>query len=326
MATFLTNSKMNPRLAGRVHASTRGRTSGGAAGISSATRTALLRLSILAALSLALFFVIKEQRDRAAELADAKQKLKAEMSDARTAFPASAMGRSDEALTWLKKECQTYPGDVAAAAGAQRWLEWLKRKIVYARVEVSGLTASNQTEQVVSESRKDAFVLCLYDPPPDVSEPALMKQVSLAYRGGPNTQQRTENVYRLADAIVVRQLLDQKVDDQIERADELPNVLALQRVWDQARVTDRVGAMTAELLLAVLDEPKTPGTVVELDGASDHWARVLLIDLTSSTVLYRARKHLKTDWVSERRRSQYASGLNACRLATELRQPGLIAE
>ena len=78
-------------------------------------------------------------------------------------------------------------------------------------------------------------------------------------------------------------------------------------------------AAKARQLLAVMDEPGDPKAPAELDGERPHAVRVTLTDLSSGQIRLRYRATVDPSWLSPTTRAEYASGIDGCALAVDLR-------
>lgn len=321
MPTSLVNPKMESALAARVATSVRGRTSRTTTARATPRRALLLRAGIATVLGLLVAAVVSEQRARSAELAEAKRSLLEARSELRSTLTLRANQVGERLNQVVQRESTTYHGSVRdeTLRDTARWDSLLSRPLLYARLALDAVQPPERLDAALAESRKDAFVTCLKQPPAGRTEKELMKRVNEVL--GAATDDRTLHVYRAHDALVALRVLDPALDRQLERAQELSVVLQLQNLWDQARMTDRLPAAFGEVVVLLLDEAKVPGTPVELDGASVHGVRVVIVDVSGERdqVLWRSHHDLNPGWVSERRRHQYAQALEGCRLAHDLR-------
>jgi hypothetical protein len=321
MPSSLVNPKMNVALASRVSRSLRGAQATRAAGPTPPSRTLLIRLGVLAGVTALVFAVVREVQTRQEQLAAAKLALVSARGALQSTLNPRARAIGERVSRLLTREANSYHGAARheQLGSLAEWDALLNRPIVYARLDVDKVSEPERFDAVLSESRKDAFVACLKQPPADRTEKELMKRVTDAF--GQGAQEYTSNIHRVHDALVTLRVLDPAIDRQIERADELSPVLSLQHTWDQARIDERLPAVFGEVLVAVLDEPKLPDTPVELDGASVHGVRVAVVDISreQDVVLLRTHFDLDPSWVSERRRHQYAQGLEGCRMAYDVR-------
>lgn len=323
MPTFLVTPKMSPQLRERVAASVRGRRVRRQFEANATRRTALIRLVVVVVVAAIAVAVVHEQQTRTAQLNAAKKALLQSRAELRATLTPSALAIGERLTRALRHEANALhvPVRDESLRSTNGWDTLLARPLIYTRAEIALLEPPERLEATVSESRIDAFVACLKHPPGDRSEKELMKRVSDAYGSGPH--EFTQNVYRAHDALLTLRLLDPAIDRQIERADELQPVVHFQQTWEDAQLDARLPAVFGEVFLMLLDEPKTPNTPVELDGASVHGVRVVIVDISREhdQVLLRSHHDLNPSWVSERRRHQYALGLEGCRLAYDLRGP-----
>lgn len=321
MPSFLVNPKMNPTLAARVQSSLRGARGAARPTSNQPLRTVLVRVGVLVALAAVVLAVVREVQTRRDELSAAKQALLKARADLQATLTPQARAIGERVSRLLTHEANSYHGAVRhqRLGRLEDWDALLARPMVYARVDVDKVAQAERFDAALSESRKDAFIACLARPPADRTEKELMKRVSDAF--GQGAQEYTSNIHRAHDALVTLRVLDRAIDRQIERAEELQPVLALQHTWEQARIDERLPAVFGEILVAVLDEPKVPDTPVELDGASVHGVRLVVVDISGGQdqVLLRTHFDLNPSWVSERRRHQYAQGLDGCRMAYDVR-------
>lgn len=321
MGSFLVNRKMNPALAARVTASLHGPRAARQARARNPRRTRWLRFGALLAVSAVVFAVVREVRERQRTLEQAKSALLAERAELQATLTPRARAFGERVSRLLTREANSYHGAVRheRLGSVSDWDTLLERPLVYARFEVDKAAAPERFDAALAESRKDAFVACLKHPPAERTEKELMKRVSDAF--GQGAEEYTSNVHRLHDAFVALRVLDPAIDRQIERAETLEPVHSLRQTWDQANVDARLPAVFGEVVIALLDERKVPDTPVELDGASVHGVRLIVVDITSEQDIVLLRTHFDLDpnWVSERRRHQYAKGLEACRMAYDVR-------
>ncbi len=320
MPTFLVTSKMSPPLRDRVFASVRGRR---VRHVSPAKprRTALIRTGIVAAIGLLVFAIVRERQLGQAQLDTAKENLLQSRADLRAMLTPSAHAIGERLTRALRLEASSYHGPAhhESLRTLEGWDKFLTRPLIYARAEIELLDPPERLEATLSESRVDTFASCLKHPPVDRSEKELMKRVNDTYGAG--AQEFTQNVYRAHDALLSLRLLDPAIDRQIEKADELQPIVHFKQTWEDAHLDARLPAVFGEVFMMLLDEPKTPNTPVELDGASVHGVRVVIVDISREhdQLLLRSHHDLNPSWVSERRRHQYALSLEGCRLAYDLR-------
>lgn len=321
MPSLLVNPKLNPALAARVAASVRGRRTPHKSPQSRKNRTFWIRLSVLAAVAGIAVCVINELNTRAEQLADAKHHLLSARAELQQTLTANAKTIGERLSNVIEREGSVDHGALRheSLGSLAAWDALLARPIVYARVNVETINPPERFDAALAESRKDAFVFCLKQPPAERTEKELMKRVNDAF--GRSGEEYTSNIHRAHDALISLRLLDASIDRQIERAEELPPVVHLQHLFDEARLDERLPAVFGEVLIALLDEPKQANTPVELDGASVHRARLVVVDIgrQNAQVLLRTHFDLNPSWVSERRRHQYSQSLEGCRMAYDVR-------
>ena len=221
--------------------------------------------------------------------------------------------------SWLPNFWGPYEGDLVATElrfpGALAAV--VKRPAVYVRGAVEAFEKG--TTEVRAASVKDAFLLCLLDAPPSRVEKALLGKVHAAYSDGATLEQRTSNVRRLEDADVGLRVLQPPWAERVRAARELKELSTLRRELEQAPLERGKEAARATLLIVALDEPGEGTGPSELDGERPHEIRVGIVDLASSRILLRARRHVDPTAWSATSRAQYASGLDACAVAVDLR-------
>jgi hypothetical protein len=90
--------------------------------------------------------------------------------------------------------------------------------------------------------------------------------------------------------------------------------------WSKAPIEGAREAAKAGLLVYAMDEPGEPGGATELDGERAHMVRVGIVDLTAAKVLLRVRRRVDPSGITPAKRSLYASGLDGCGLALDIRE------
>jgi len=319
MAAFLTTPKMHPALAARIEASVRkGRTSGDA---HDRRVMAVFRWIALAGIVAS-----------ASSLAIGRHRQNAEVSATRAALidgirkNAASVTADDRALPgrvneWLSRSAGTYEGDFrdASLRNPEAFDEKLGQPLVYVRGPLAAFTRDSERTNEAAASGKDSFVLCLLDPPKSSNESALLARVHAAYSGGERLREHTGNVHRLWDIIAFLPLLSPEWEARVKATDD-PNELAkLSHDFSKAPLEEARRGAASRLLLYVMDEPGPPGGVTELDGERPHDVRVGLVDMAAQHVLLRLRKRVDPSFASVDKRAQYASGLDSCALALDVR-------
>jgi hypothetical protein len=265
--------------------------------------------------------VVAEIRTRSAQLEAARGALEQRVEKLHTSLDPKERQLWERVHPWLEAGTR----EAEAESVAPEWLEaanrqsFLERPALYVRGKLESFADPSTAKQAALEALPDAFVWCLLQPPPSRDEKAVATHVgvvkSQAQRGDPPL----DDLRPLRDALMALHYATPDWLTSVRTSERLDRVQQLERDWEQAKVEDRRAALRAELLIYLFDEPKKPGSVVELDGASEHWVRVGVVDLASNRVLLRARRHLDPSWISEARRVRIASALDSCRLAFDLR-------
>lgn len=317
MATFLTTSKMSPALAARIEASVRGRT------VAQAARRPPTLVAVARFVAVAVVVVIvgvvgtSWQRRRTAEDLSRAELLSAVERERDSLEPRhhQLVSRAEALLV----EANNAPHDFVADELREPMglAALLGRELVYVRGESAAFEDGARIRDAVSDSVKDAFVLCLFDPPPAATEKALLAKVHVAYAGG--LEKRTENVHRLHSAAVILPLLTRDWMKRVEEAPSLIDIGKLRTTFERAPLERGKAAARADLLLYVFDDAPAEGARVELDGASRHDVRVGIVDIASGKPLLRMQAEVDPAWISEENRAQLARGLDGCRLALDVR-------
>lgn len=318
MGTFLTNPKMSVELRERIEASVRGHTSKKSPNRRRPNQVLVLRLGIAAAVACVVCFVAIGVAESRAELAQGRRDLVERVEKADGRLTATERALPAKVAAALLEASGPYPGDVVSETCRKAGLAAvLERPSVYLRFEQADLGRQRAINDMAADSGEDTLSRCLLSRPPGRDEKSLLQVVREAYR---TTTAAPEDVrlFRLHDALAGLRVLN---EDWRQRAQEVSSRAELRaldaslspRILDQA-----LRAARAEILIQVMDEAKSPGTITELDGATDHFIRLSIVDLQSEEVLVRHRARVGPSWVSEKVRSQYARGLCDCRFAYDL--------
>jgi hypothetical protein len=313
VATFLVTRKMPPALAARVEESVRGRRA--------APRrfTALLRAAIvLLVLAVVVSFfrfrrreVQKVEGERAALLSAVRVQSGSLTPDDRASFTKV------EAL--VQRFAGPYEGDVAAPE--LRLADVVARPAVYVRGPSAALATPQALAQQAALSAKDAFLLCLVEPPASRAEKVVLAKTRIAYSGRGLVEQKTPNVRRLYEEEAGMRVLAPAWEDQVRAAKDERDVASLRAELERAPIEHAKDAARAALLIVVADEPADGTGAADLDGERAHSVRVGLVELPTSKVLLRTRKRVDPSAWSNAARAEYSSGLDGCALAYDLHHP-----
>ena len=320
MPTLLVTRKMSPALAARVAASVSGRRA--AAGAVLAPRSlSLLRLAVLATIAGAVSWLVLARQRAVGQLEAERAELLAHVRR-----EAMSLGRDEKALPervqpWLDRALGAYAGDLVAEElrGPDAVAAALTRPTVYVRGPLSGFAGDTATEKTAGASFKDAFVLCLAEPPSARTEKSLLGKARLAYAGGKRMGTATAHVERLHAAFAGLPFLGSSFQARLQAAEEPRELERLRLNFERAPLEAAKRAARAALLLFAMDEePDRPGPT-ELDGERPRQVRVGLVDLVAQKLLFRLRRRVDPSWLSAEARAEYASGIDGCTLAVDVR-------
>jgi hypothetical protein len=213
-----------------------------------------------------------------------------------------------------------YEGDIVADAlrDPRAFSTTLARPIVYLRGPLEGFTYARGIDEMGPTTFRDAFVLCLFDPPAKRSEKTLKEAGRAAYTGS-ERMKAVAHVERYHSARAALPLLLPAWQERVRAAEKRGELAILRTEMKRAPLKDAVRVMKARLLLVVMDEPKDGISPTEIDGAYRHYARVMLVDLETDQVLLRQRKRVDPAWISADTRVEYANAINSCELGLEVR-------
>jgi hypothetical protein len=317
--SFLVTKNMSPELAARVMTSVNGRGPGrGARRLQ--PLVALLRLAGVLAIGaiIALVLYVRGERTKQLEhrrtaLLDAASKQASKL----TRSDLELSGRVAEALA--SQSAPAYAGDFFADALRTRGGldEALAQPMLYVRGPLDALGTPTRLAQTAAGSWPDALALCLLDPPAARSEKALKAKARAVLARGKSSE-RIAHVERLDTLLRVLPLLQPAWQERVRAADG-PNLSSYEKLFDVAPIAQAVRAAKARQLLAVMDEPGDEKLPAELDGERAHPIRVTLTDLATGAPLFRFRQKVDPSWLSASARAEYASGIDSCSLALDLR-------
>jgi hypothetical protein len=322
MPTFLTTPKMSPELAARVQARVNGRR----ATLGSQRRAphliVLIRLTVLvltfALAGLVLYVRNRDQKERESERAN----LAAMIAERRAALDPQDYRTLGLIEGWLVRAAGQYEGDLTnetlRAPGALAAL--FSDHAVYVRGEQPAFRNAGAVADAAKASSKDAFLLCLLDPPRERAEKAMLAKARLAYSTRGELEAATEHVRPLRDAVLGMPFLSAEFAERVRAAGDRTELVRLRNAFDKAPLAAATRAAKARLLVFVVDEPSAPGGTVELDGEKAHVVRGGRVDLQSASTLLRLRKRVDPAWISAARRVDSAGALDSCSLALDVHE------
>ncbi len=320
--TFLVTRKMSPELAARVRASVRGRRARPVSGRAPRT-VALVRYCLLAALLAAVGGVLLLRRQVHDELAAERAALLDAVRQQAARFTPEDHQALERARHWLAQVAAADPLDdlivdelrSAAGLGAT-----LTRPTLYVRGPQESFLSPEGLQESASSSSKDAFVLCLNEPPAARSERAILGRTRTAYAGGKRAAQATDQVERLHAALVTAPLIAPAWQERVENAPGRRELLQLRRELDRAPFDAAARALKSRQVLFLIDDPADTAGPTELDGERPHPVRVGLVDLEGDRPLLLLRRRVDPSWISEAIRAEYARGMDSCALALDVRR------
>lgn len=320
MPTFLTTSKMNPALAARIEAAVTGsaRAGKGATGpkrlVVSFVRVLVVFLAVFAVRSFLAF-----RHREVSELDLAKSALASDWTTRSLDLTDAQKDLAGRVQPWLTSGSSGYEGDLIADELAHGGLtRLLAESAVYVRGAIGAFGAPKTIAEAAALSRKDPLLVCLYEPPKARDEKTVLEQVRAAYMGG--ADRRTRGVELLHDGLVGLPFLRAPWEAKIAASKTVPEVTALRRELEKAPIDAAKRAAKATLLIYAMDEPGRGDGPVELDGERLHDVRVGIVDLVRNKVLLRLKKTVDPAWISSTARVIYASGLDGCLLALDVRE------
>jgi hypothetical protein len=321
MPTLLVTNKMAPELARRVQASVSGRQRGAGRKSRSPGVVALLRVVTLTLLVAAVSgVVVLRQRDH-----DEVEALRAGLLEtvARSAATLTAEDRQTlpRVERALMRAAGGYEGDlVDASIRSKAGLSTLFEKpLLYVRGSIDAFGAPAAIAETARASQKDAFLVCLLDPPASRTERALLERVYVAYSSRARVDERTPNALPLYDAEAGAPFLAPEFAGRVRELGDRKRLKELAASVERAPLIQARKAVKARTLVFVMDEAADRRAPAELDGERARHVRVGIVDLATDRALLRLRRFVDPAWISERRRAEYASGLDACALALDLR-------
>jgi hypothetical protein len=126
-------------------------------------------------------------------------------------------------------------------------------------------------------------------------------------------------VRRLHEAEIGLPLLLPPWSAKVSAASEPRELAPLKTELERAPLARAKEALRAQVLLVVIDEPGAAGSLTELDGERAHDVRVILVDLATDRVVLRQKRHVDPSPWSQSARTDFATGLDSCALAFDVR-------
>jgi hypothetical protein len=316
MPSFLVTRRMSPELAARVQASVAGRRV--APGATFAPRSiSLLRLTVFAAIVCALvgFVVVRRRAD--VQLERERAALLERVRRYSRALSPREKNTVLRVVPWLTRAAGPYAGDFVAPElqGPGALATEFTRPAVYVRGPIASFLGAGSIRERAAVSSKDAFVLCLVDPPAGKTEKLVRAKARASY--GAVHMRQTGHIQRLYDAFAGLPFAAPDWEAQVLAADRL-HFDKLRQNFERAPLEGAKRAAKAQRLLFVIDEPVLSNAPAELDGERPHHVRVGLVDLATGKPLLSLRRHVDPSWLSEATRAEYAGAIDSCVLALDV--------
>lgn len=314
MPTLLTNRKMDPALAARIEATLhqrRARTPTSSRPLDVNVLRAVVLLSfvgVLCAIGFAIRGRMKLDERRAALMFDWQAR----------ALDGQERARLARLEAWMLRLSAPYPGDRVDAAlrapGALAAI--LARPTIYVHGALDELVVA-RTTSVAESSTRDAFVLCLFDPPQSRDEAIVFEKVRQGVDRA-TIDRRAPNVHSLGDVYDGLPVLRPTFGERVDAARSMPQLARLQAELDHAPLATTKDALRATLMLAVIDERGDGAGYGALGGDVAHDVRVALVDLVTDRLLVSMRRRVDPSWISQGRRVRSGASLDQCRLAMDV--------
>jgi hypothetical protein len=285
--------------------------------VSKRRRTSLARVTIAACVIAVVTTALMARRRYRQELAHERAALLHAVHAQNVSLTADERSFMTRIEPWLLGLAASYEGDVVAdeLRPAKVLEASLARPSVYVRGPISSFRSPTAIADAASASTRDSFLLCLLDPPASRQEKVVLAKVRAAYSGGSNIGERAR---RLHDAANGLRQLQSAWEERVQSAGELRDLDRIKGELGKVHVEETKRAVQAELLIAALDEPDEAGPA-DLDGERAHHVRVAVIDLRAGRILLRARKRVDPNWLAATTRSTFASAVDGCALAFDVR-------
>lgn len=316
MSTFLTTPKMHPDLAARIEASVTGRP---VRSKMSPKVVAILRFGgIVGFIGIVVWLFVVRRRAADALEAD-RNALLAQFHEITATTTDADKAISSRIEVWVGAHSGAYEGDlVDASVQGAGMATTLRRPMLYLRGPLEGFKSVQGLADMGQTTYRDAFVLCLLEPPEKATEKTLRDASKAATAGGDRVKVAAHIArYHTARAGMV--FLAPQWEERVKTVSDSRELTKLRTQLQKSSLAESVEALKGRLLLAVMDEPKDGNGPTEIDGANRHYVRVIMYDLDADKVLLRKRTLVDPYWIPTNRRGEYANGMISCELGMEIR-------
>lgn len=265
-------------------------------------------------LSVALFISFKKSR---AEFARSQAALTDRYERETVFFDKSYEKRLMLIETLLRDVPESYPGDFIdpSISESSALTKRLAAPFVYVRGPLLGFRRQADRRNTWKDGGPGPFIRCYLMPPRDIKESTLLRHLGEVYQ--PHAfRDRFVNV---DDAFKGHEFVQSNFKTRLQNATHMRELSSLTADLDTAKLRDARAFAPVTTFVYVLDEPKPQGVPSDFDGEAEHFMRIEAVDLEKSQVLYRVRRRVDPEWISEKSRLAYSRQLDSCRLAYELR-------
>lgn len=318
MPTLLTTPRMSPELRARIQESLHSDARSRAGGQSPLNGARLIRILIalgVLCLGVALFVTFKKSR---AEFARAHAALLTRYERETSAFDESYQERIEAIDARLRDVPPNYPGDhidPSIRGDASKLDALLAEPFVYVRGPLGGFRRQAERRSTWKDGGPGPFIRCLLMPPSEIKESALLRHLGKVYE--PSAFR--ERFVNLDDAFRGLSFVQSDFEDRLRKATLMRELTGLEAALEVAHLKAAESFAPVNYFVYVLDEPKSQGVPSDFDGEAEHFMRVEVVDVVKNEPLYRVRRRVDPDWISEKSRLSYSRQLDSCRLAFELR-------
>ncbi len=317
MGTFLTTPKMSPELAARVEAAVTGKP---AAAKMSPKVVALLRFFGIVGFVGIIVWLFVVRRQAALALEANRNEILAQLHEQTSQVTEKDRAMLPQIEKWVAEQSKEYEGDLIddSLRGAGM-MATLSRPIMYIRGPVEGFKTVQGLADMGQTTYRDAFLLCLFDPPAKSTEKTLRDTARVVLAPNSERNKATAHVVRFHNARAGLPYFSPQWEERLRGLDNSRELNEMRKKLNGAMLEESVRAIKARLLLVVMDEPKDGKGPTEIDGANRHYVRVLLQDLDADKALLRQRKLVDPAWIPTDRRGEHSNGMNSCELGMEVR-------
>lgn len=318
MPTLLTTPRMSPELRARIleslHTDARSR-AGGQSQVQGARLIRILIVLGVLCLGIALFVTFKKSR---AEFARAHAAFLTRYERETAVFDGEYKKRLSLIDALLRDVPEKYPGDFvdpSLRSSASELDKLLGEPFVYVRGPLLGFRRQAERRSTWKDGGPGAFIRCYLLPPGDIKESTLLRHLGKVYEPSAFRGRfvNVDNAFRALSFV------DSDFEERLRKSTLMRDLTGLEASLDTAHLEGGASFERVRYFVYVLDEPKSQGVPSDFDGEAEHFLRVEVFDLEKNQPLYRARRRVDPDWISEKSRLSYSRQLDSCRLAFELR-------